>query len=175
MVGRINRRRVRKRKSTGENSRMKFILILVIMVAAIGLGYLTARFVIGPLLGYNADESPIAVIDKDKDKEEKKSEKAAAETAGESKEDQKDTDEEKTETAKAPEDGFALQFGVFSSKESAQKLAESLKEKGIEAKIVEDGDNYKVISNVVDTKEKAIAGLDDIKDKEVEDVFIASF
>ena len=29
------------------------------MIMAVVLGYLTARFVIGPILGYNADESPI--------------------------------------------------------------------------------------------------------------------
>ncbi len=59
MVGQINRRRVKKRKRPNENSKMKFTVFLVIMIVAVALGYLTARFVIGPLLGYDADESPI--------------------------------------------------------------------------------------------------------------------
>ena len=48
MVGQINRRRVKKRKRPNENSKMKFTVFLVIMIVAVALGYLTARFVIGP-------------------------------------------------------------------------------------------------------------------------------
>ena len=61
MPVRTRRRRVRKRKRPGENSRVKFAAFIAIMVLAVFLGYLTARFVIGPLLGYDADESPITL------------------------------------------------------------------------------------------------------------------
>lgn len=61
------------------------------------------------------------------------------------------------------------------SKEAAEKLASDLKSKGIETKIIEEDSNYKVISPVVNTKDEAIDELNGIKDKEVEDVFIASF
>ena len=61
MSGKINRRRVRKRRRGGEKTGMKFVTVLVIMIIAVLLGYITARYVIGPLLGYDADESPIAI------------------------------------------------------------------------------------------------------------------
>ena len=59
--------------------------------------------------------------------------------------------------------------------EAAEKLSADLKNKGIETKIIEEDNNYKVISPVVNTKDEAIDQLNGIKDKEVEDVFIASF
>ena len=157
MVGQINRRRVKKRKRPNENSKMKFTVFLVIMIVAVALGYLTARFVIGPLLGYDADESPIKIANggDSKDEEASGEEGSAGETEQQS--------------------GYALQFGVFTSKEAAEKLASDLKSKGIETKIIEEDSNYKVISPVVNTKDEAIDELNGIKDKEVEDVFIASF
>lgn len=175
MVGQINRRRVKKRKRPNENSKMKFTGFLVIMVIAVALGYLTARFVIGPLLGYNADESPIKIAnggdseEKSASGDDKSSEESTeqAETSGEG------ASEE--EAATAPEEGYALQFGVFTSEEAAEKLSADLKNKGIETKIIEEDNNYKVISPVVNTKDEAIDQLNGIKDKEVEDVFIASF
>ena len=71
--------------------------------------------------------------------------------------------------------GFALQFGVFSTKEAATELVNSLASKGIEAKIVESNNQFKVISPIIQTKDEALGKLQEIKDKNVEDVFIASF
>ena len=130
------------------------------MVLAVFLGYLTARFVIGPLLGYDADESPITLTGGAKSGEQEETE--AGSTA-------------ETEEAEAPEGGYALQFGVFSTKEAAEKLAGELVAKGIEADVIEDEEMFKVISPLIETKDEALSQLDGIKDKEVEDVFIASF
>lgn len=160
MPVRTRRRRVRKRKRPGENSRVKFAAFIVIMVLAVFLGYLTARFVIGPLLGYDADESPITLTGGAKSGEQEETE--AGSTA-------------ETEEAEAPEGGYALQFGVFSTKEAAEKLAGELVAKGIEADVIEDEEMFKVISPLIETKDEALSQLDGIKDKEVEDVFIASF
>lgn len=160
MPVRTRRRRVRKRKRPGENSRVKFAAFIAIMVLAVFLGYLTARFVIGPLLGYDADESPITLTGGAKSGEQEETE--AGSTA-------------ETEEAEAPEGGYALQFGVFSTKEAAEKLAGELVAKGIEADVIEDEEMFKVISPLIETKDEALSQLDGIKDKEVEDVFIASF
>ena len=77
------RRRVKKRKTAGQNSRMKFGVFLGIMVLAVLCGYLSARFIVGPMIGYDADESPARIAGdsgKDSDKEsDKASEKAEAE------------------------------------------------------------------------------------------------
>ena len=126
----LNRRRVRKRRRPGENSGMKFTVIIVIMMIAVLLGYITARYVIGPLLGYDADESPIAIT--------------------------------------GSQDGT----GQTAASENAEDQA---KAEGIDTEIVEDDGKYKVISPVLKTKDEALEQLDQIKDKSVEDVFIASF
>ena len=162
MPVRKRRRRVRKRKRPGENSRVKFAAFIAIMVLAVFLGYLTARFVIGPLLGYDADESPITLTGGAKSGEQEEAETGSA----------AETEETETET---PEGGYALQFGVFSTKEAAEKLADELVAKGIEADVIEDEEMFKVISPLIETKDEALSQLDGIKDKEVEDVFIASF
>lgn len=165
MVKRRNTRRVRKRRGSAEKTKMKFVSVLVIMIIAIALGYATARFIIGPILGYETDESPITISQNDKD--EQKNEDTSTDES---------EDKSKTEaSADAAEDGYALQFGVFSTKEAAQKLVNSLQEKGVDAKIVESNNQYKVISPIIKTKDEALNKLNEIKDKEVEDVFIASF
>ena len=162
MVNPAGRRRVKKRKSRSEKTGMRLSILGAAILAAILLGYLTARFVIGPIIGYNADESPIKVTehnDKSQDKDDK---------------DDKD-DKATQKTAAVPEKGYALQFGAFSSKEAAEELSKALKEKGIDTEIVEVDSVFKVITPVIEEKDDAIKALDDVKDKEVTDVFVASF
>ncbi len=175
MPVKMRKRRVKKRKRPGEFSRVKFIAFIAIMVLAVFLGYLTARFVIGPLLGYNADESPIKIAGHDEKSGD--DEKAEAESKGD--EDKKASSETASEgssdKAEKPEEGYALQFGVFSTKEAADEMKNDLTEKGIDAEIIEDENMYKVISPVIKTKDEAIGRLNDVKDKDVKDVFIASF
>ena len=55
-MGQLTRRRVKKRRRTNSNSKMKFSVFLAIIIITILLGYLTARFIIGPFLGYDSDE-----------------------------------------------------------------------------------------------------------------------
>lgn len=148
MTGNKVRRKIRKRKAKSENSRVKIGLFAGIIVLAIVLGFLTARFVIGPMIGYNADESPVEL------------EKTATEA---------DTGQEEM-----PAEGYALQFGAFSTKDAAEKLAEALRLKGIETKIVEADDVFKVVTPVLDDKDAALKALEESKEKDVEDVFITS-
>ena len=58
MTGRKFRRKVRKRKGAVGNSRMKFGLFFGIIALTVGLGFLTARFAIGPLIGFHAEKEP---------------------------------------------------------------------------------------------------------------------
>ena len=164
MTGSGMRRKVRKRKNKSENSRVKMSVFLGIILLAVLLGFLTARFVIGPIIGYNADESPVQLNSADKtatekdagtdDKEEAKTEQTAKETESEK--------------------GYALQFGAFSTKDSAQELSDALESKGIKTKIVEADNVFKVISPVLEDKEDALKALSESKEKEIEDVFITS-
>lgn len=162
MTGGKMRRKIRKRKTKSENSRMKIGMFVGIILLAVVLGFLTARFVIGPIIGYNADESPVKLEQKDdkgkKTDAEQTEQKASLETG----------------QNQMPEEGYALQFGAFSTKDAAEKLAEALRLKGIETKIVEIDDVFKVISPMLDDKEAALKALQESKDKDVEDVFITS-
>ena len=130
MTGGKMRRKIRKRKTKSENSRMKMGMFVGIILLAVVLGFLTARFVIGPIIGYNADESPVKLVQKDD-----KSKKTDAEQT-----EQKASLE--TGQNQMPEEGYALQFGAFSTKDAAEKLAEALRLKGIETKIVEIDDVF---------------------------------
>ena len=162
MTGGKMRRKIRKRKTKSENSRMKMGMFVGIILLAVVLGFLTARFVIGPIIGYNADESPVKLEQKDdkgkKTDAEQTEQKASLETG----------------QNQMPEEGYALQFGAFSTKDAAEQLAEALRLKGIETKIVEIDDVFKVISPMLDDKEAALKALQESKDKDVEDVFITS-
>ena len=154
------RRKIRKRKSTSQNSRMKFGTFLGIIVLAVFLGFLTARFVVGPLIGYDAGESPAKAASDEKEKE-----------SGE-----KDSkDKQDTEVSAELDKGYALQFGAFSSEDAARELADNLKSMGITVEVVEDDDIYKVIGPVLSTKEKALEALASLPENSVQDVFIASF
>lgn len=150
------RRKVRKRKSTAQNSRMKFSGFLGIMVLAVLLGFLTARFVVGPLIGYDAEESPAKAASEETEKDEGKENDDAS-------------------VAAELEKGYALQFGAFSSEEAAVELAAHLKEIGIAVEIINTDDIYKVIGPILSTKEKALEALESLPENSVQDVFIASF
>lgn len=160
MAGSNMRRKIRKRKSKSENSRMKMGVFIGIILLAVLLGFLTARFVIGPIIGYNADESPVTLKENNKEQENQEVKEKQASV--------------QTEQEQMPEEGYALQFGAFSTKDAAEKLAEALRLKGIETKIVETGDVFKVISPLLEDKEAALKALQESKDKEIEDVFITS-
>ena len=119
----MKRRKIRKYRHPRRNSGMKFVGIVGIMVAAVICGYLTARFIIAPLLGYDTEvlklDFPSRVTSL-LDKVEKKTddtndangEDSAADTdSADSTDDQNKADDEGTEDG----GGYALQFGVFSS------------------------------------------------------------
>ena len=157
MNNKFSRRRVRKRRGTKANSKMKIFAVIGIMILAVLLGYLTAKFVIGPILGYNADESLIT--------------SGIQSSSGKTEDAEKEDDGEVYKAEK----GYALQFGVYSTKAAANDMVFDLRQKGIEAKVIEEDNMYKVISPIIKTKEEALDKLGEIKDKEIEDVFIASF
>ena len=52
--------------------------------------------------------------------------------------------------------GYALQFGLFTTKDRAQELVDDLDADGVDAQIREIDGKYKVISPLVDTKDEAV-------------------
>lgn len=156
----MKRRKIKRYRNPRRNSGMKFIGFIGIMILAIVCGYLTARFIIAPLLGYDTEvlklDFPSTLTEVFKDSgndEEKESKDNKEETSGKS---------------------YALQFGVFSSRESAEELVAKLEGDGIEAEIEEADEKYKVISSIIPTKEEAVKQLKDIETDQVKGVFITT-
>lgn len=186
MTGRKIRRKVRKRKTAVENSRMKLWLFFGIIALTVGLGFLTARFVIGPLIGYNAEESPVQKLAEQKSKDAAKTSAQQDSAKEESTADQADaarqadaagqTDEKAAEEAdgKQQKEGYVLQFGAFSTKAAAQELSDALQAKGIKTRVVEIDSVFKVLSPVTEQKESALQALQEAKEKNVSEVFIAA-
>ncbi len=182
----MNRRRVRRYRSHRGNSGVKFLGIVGIMVIAVICGYMTARFVIAPLLGYDTEvlklDFPSRLADvfrNDADGNDEDSQEAGSEDNDSEDEDKGDEGEDKEDTdgdtAKNAEkdSGYALQFGLFSTEKRARELADKLDKEGIDAQVREmDDGQYKVISPLVDTKDEALETLKNTESKNVDDIFI---
>ena len=173
----MNRRRIRRYRSQRGNSGVKFLGIVGIMIVAVICGYMTARFVIAPLMGYDTEvlklDFPSKFLDVfsgDDSKEQSDSEEdnSGADTASASE------DNEENTKADTEENGYALQFGLFSTESRAQELVDKLEKEGIEAQIREIDGKYKVISPVEKTKEEALETLKNTESDYVDDIFITT-
>ena len=144
----MNKRVRRKRHSAYRrkaNMTSKILSVVIVIGISVLAGYMTANYVLGPMLGLESEPAFSDFVKEKKDAEkEKKTELPESETKVV--EDQIPVQSEK---------GFALQYGSFSSKNGAQQCADELKSKGIETSIIEKDGNYKVIGKVFDTKEEA--------------------
>ena len=75
---------------------------------------------------------------------------------------------------KQQKEGYVLQFGAFSTKAAAQELSDALQAKGIKTRVVEIDSVFKVLSPVTEQKESALQALQEAKEKNVSEVFIAA-
>ena len=163
----MRRRRMRRYRPGKENSMMKLGVIFGIILCAVVLGYLTARFALGPLFGYDTEVLKLDFPSKLTARLEEAASKAADSSKnGENKEKNGGNADDKNTKV------YVLQFGVFSSKSGAKTLLNQLTKEGIDAKIQEEDNNYKVISDTIDTKEEALQQLQTLKDENNIDVFI---
>ena len=160
----MNRRRIRKYRTRRGNSGVKFLGITGIMIVAVICGYLTARFVIAPLLGYDTEvlklDFPSKLVSVFGDGEE-----TDTDTGEDSRGDKKDGN-------RKSRGGYALQFGLFSTRQRAEELCENLKSEGIDAEIKKVDDQYKVMSPLVDTKDEALETLKNTESDFAGDIFI---
>lgn len=179
----MNRRRIRKYRNQRKNSGMKFLGIIGIMMIAVICGYLTARFVIAPLLGYDTEVLKLdlpskltAALDRDNDGTDDEDTNAADESKNTSQaqkdDDKDDGKDEDSDRSEGEDKGYALQFGLFSTEAKAEELVSKLEDEGIDSKIKEIDGKYKVISPIVSTKDEAVEKLKNTDSKEVSDVFI---
>jgi len=155
----VKRRRMRRYRGMKQNSGVKFLGFIGIMISAVICGYLTARFVVAPLLGYDTEVLKLdfpskmtAFVEKDNQEQKSSSEEVVK--------------DEQTDGS------YALQFGVFSSEAGASALVDTLKKKDVVAEVKKIDGQFKVLSETFSSKEEALKALETLKDKQNIDVFI---
>lgn len=148
----MRRRRMRRYRPGKENSMMKFALILGIILCAVVCGYVTARFALGPLFGYDTEVLKLDFPSKLT---------AQLEEAADKKNDDKKGNK-----------SYVLQFGSFDAESGAKTLQNQLEKDGIDTVIDQEDGRYKVVSQTIDTKEEALEQLEILKDDNNIDVFI---
>jgi len=155
----VKRRRMRRYRGMKQNSGVKFLGFIGIMIGAVICGYLTARFVVAPLLGYDTEVLKLDFPSKMTSFVEK---------------DDKDVETpfNQVEKEEQTDGSYALQFGVFSSESGASALVDTLKKKDVNAKVKKIDGQYKVLSDIFSSKEEALKALEELKDKQNIDVFI---
>lgn len=163
----MNKRKIRRYHRQRKNSGVNLLGIVGIMVVAVVCGYMTARFVIAPLLGYDTEvlklDFPSNLLDVFHSDDGQSDEKDAEDDEG----------KDETDAEKADADGeYTLQYGVFSSKAGAEELAGKLKTEDIDTEIIEADDQFKVISTQRGTKKEALALLKDTESSYAKGIFI---
>lgn len=150
------KRRIKRRyRRVKGNSGVKFLGFIGIIVGAVICGYLTARFVAAPLLGYETEvlhldfPSKLTVSTEERNKE------------------------KNPKTTKNEDDGqYALQFGVFSTASGAKEMVQTLQSKSIDAEVQKIDGTYKVLSEAYGSKASALKRLEKLKEEQDIDVFI---
>ena len=79
------------------------------------------------------------------------------------------------ESKPATETSTATPAESTATEDAAEEMSKQLGAKGVETEIVRAGDIYKVIGRISGDREEALSALEEIKNKEITDVFIASF
>lgn len=165
----MNPRRRRRRPSAygGKKIQVNFLPVIVIICLSVCAGYLTAKYVVCPVLGY--EPAGLSVLQEKEESTEKKDNKVA-EKSSEPEESSSAAQKDSGSGADVIEDqvkveqtsGYALQFGSYSTKEAAEKSVKELKSSGIETKVIEKDGAYKVIGEIFDTKDEAKAALEEM-------------
>lgn len=189
-------RRKRRRNNFRQKTKVNFTAIIVIMSIAILLGYGAAKFVIYPLI--NSDSTSDTTDDKsfkiekflsffsDEDNPKVENQKDGQNTTSPGIEqnvpnsDTKIVEDqlnvaptnEKTATATTAQNGYCIQFGSFSTKQSAENLISELKSSGITAEIVEKEGAFKVVGQLFEQKEQAVATMNSLIGTKYTDAFI---
>lgn len=145
----MKRRKMRRYSRGARNSGMKFTGFFAIIIIAVICGYLTARYIIAPFLGYNTDVLKPDLTAKFEEML-----------------------KEKDRTSEDSDKRYALQYGVFSSRESAESLVSKLTNEGKTASIEEVDGNFKVLGEIFDSKEEATKELKELKTQVASDVFV---
>lgn len=151
----MNRGRKRKRRPSihrGKKIQVNFVPVIVIICLSVCAGYLTAKYVVYPILGYEPEGLGILQEKKTEPDDKKEESQPSKETTISA-----PVVEDKVDVKQAS--GYAIQFGSYTTKAAAEKNAAQLKSSGIKAKVIEKDGAFKVIGKLFDTKNQAKAAL----------------
>ncbi|MDO4545232.1 MAG: SPOR domain-containing protein [Bacillota bacterium] len=146
------------RRSFPQRRRVKpnYVPVVVILCMAIGCGYVTAKYVVDPVVNY------VPELVAEKQQEETKDDSQKQTEAQDQKEDSTadvvEDDVKVEETGKVT--GYALQFGCYSSQEAAEKAMSSLGVTGL--RVLKQNKMYKIVGDAYDTKKEARSALEEL-------------
>ena len=149
-----NRRRSRSLKvSRNRKVKPNYTPVIVILCLSIGCGYATAKYVVEPVVNY-APQVAERFSQEEESSDNETADKNDENTGGSIVED--GVEAENSGKVK----GYALQFGCYSDKASADSALSSL---GIEgATVIEQEDLYKIIGEIYDKKDEPRSALGDL-------------
>ena len=148
-----------KRRQTKKRYKPNYMPLLIMLCLAVGCGYVTAKYVVTPVVNYVPQLAAEKTKEDDSGDKEKKSSK---DKQTESSDDNKVVEDEVSVKQSEEVTGYALQFGCYSGKEAAEKAMSSLNIDGL--KVIEQNDMYKIVGETYGTKDEAktaLAGLAD--------------
>lgn len=164
---------------------MNFSAILVIISIAVFLGYGAAKYVIYPLLGCEDIIMGEEYVDQQENDLQSQSQNDGVIEDGldiqQSSDDKTlsngivqnaNVNESKQIKPTETQDGYYIQFGSFSNRESAQELVQELSTMGIEAEIIEKAGVFKVRSSLFNSQELAREAKATLADTPYFDAFI---
>ncbi len=131
-----------RRKHRGNSKRPNFAPVVVILCLSVGCGYITAKYIVDPVVNY----VPQIMAEKKEDKMGKEEEKKTLI--------EDDVDVEKTDEIS----GYALQFGSYSDKASAESVMKSIDVDGLQ--IIEHDNLYKIVGIIYKSKADAKNALE---------------
>lgn len=137
---RSRRRPTARRRNRGAKKKVNFAPVVVILCLSVGCGYVTAKYIVDPVVNY----VPQIMAEKESGKVDIDEKTTLIED---------DVDVKNSEEA----EGYALQFGSYSDKASAESVMESMNMTGLQ--IINQDDLYKIIGVVYKDKAEAKAAL----------------
>lgn len=136
----------RNRSRSRNRNKLTFTPVIVMLCISIGCGYAAAKYVVEPVVNYVPQL-------KAEDKAETDLTKIA---------DDKTIVDEAEVLENGDISGYALQFGCYSGKASAELAMPSIGVEGL--KVIEQDDLYKIVGEIYKTKEEAKNALKELPD-----------
>lgn len=180
----MNKRRINRYRKGRSNSGVQFTKYIGIIVLAIVLGYITARFLIAPIIGYDTDVLKLTKLGRGTEAIDEDDAEDDSDSSLKFKQEKEDSTKSSSKQAEHSSEkqkcgSYVLQYGVFSDQVRAEKAVEDLESIGLKATVKKSEEVYKVISETAESKEAALDQLNKIKDQaasiDLGDVFVSKY